>query len=268
MSANRPSGGGPPITPPPGRAAKRQVRCMSYRLQEIVEHLPKAATAEGLKRLLFKIRRSYDFDNAIYYALSLGGNRAGEEFGAMTYSPDWHLRYEEANYRFVDPTVQAMLGGFAPVDWRDLDWSDPACRRLLAESEEFKVGSNGYSIPLHGPMGQFAMFNVSKTCSEQAWSALLSDVRQDLLVIAHSIHTHVMSQLDVQAVLPQKQLSPRERDALTLVSQGVRRAQIADRLKISENTLRVYLDSARNKLGAINTFHAVATGVKTGVIKV
>jgi DNA-binding CsgD family transcriptional regulator len=49
---------------------------------------------------------------------------------------------------------------------------------------------------------------------------------------------------------------------------GQRRAQVADSLKISESTLRVYIDSARHKLGALNVFHAVAIAVKTGIIKV
>ncbi len=241
---------------------------MSDRLQEIVEAMPSAASPDGFKRLLYKIRRAYELDNAIYYALSLGGNRAEEEFGVMTYHPDWHVRYEEAGFRDLDPTVQAMRGAFAPVDWQSLDWSGAQIRRFQSEAAEFNVGNNGYSIPLHGPMGQFAMFNVSKQCAEDTWRKLIGGISHDLLVIAHSMHMQAMAVLDVNAELPQKRLSPRERDVLTLVSQGVRRAQIADKLAISENTLRVYLDSARHKLGAINTFHAVATGVKTGVIKV
>jgi DNA-binding CsgD family transcriptional regulator len=65
-----------------------------------------------------------------------------------------------------------------------------------------------------------------------------------------------------------QKLSPREKDVLTLISTGQRRAQVADSLKISESTLRVYIDSARHKLGALNVFHAVAIAVKTGIIKV
>ncbi|SET39616.1 helix-turn-helix transcriptional regulator [Oceanicella actignis] len=241
---------------------------MSEKLQTIVDQLPQAVTEEGLRRLLVKVRKLYDLDNAIYYALSLGGDRAAEEFGAMTYSPDWHARYEEAGYRYTDPTVVAMQSGFAPVEWRHLDWSGQANRRLLAEAAEFGVGNHGYSIPLHGPMGQFAMFNVSKSCTEREWALLIQEISQELLILAHSIHTHSMSSLNIETRLPSKTLSPRERDVLTLISQGVRRAQIAEKLQISENTLRVYLESARNKLGAVNTFHAVAKGVKAGIIRV
>jgi DNA-binding CsgD family transcriptional regulator len=39
-------------------------------------------------------------------------------------------------------------------------------------------------------------------------------------------------------------------------------------MNISENTLRVYIDSARHKLGALNIPHAVALGVSRGLISI
>ena len=47
----------------------------------------------------------------------------------MTYADAWHQRYEESKYRDVDPVVQAAVGGFAPVDWRTLDWTGRPVRR-------------------------------------------------------------------------------------------------------------------------------------------
>jgi len=49
---------------------------------------------------------------------------------------------------------------------------------------------------------------------------------------------------------------------------GKNRSQIAYDLKISENTLRVYIDSARHKLGALNIPHAVAIGIHRGIINI
>ena len=46
------------------------------------------------------------------------------------------------------------------------------------------------------------------------------------------------------------------------------RAQAALELEISENTLRVYIESARHKLGALNTTHAVARALGEGQIVV
>ena len=49
---------------------------------------------------------------------------------------------------------------------------------------------------------------------------------------------------------------------------GMNRAQAALVLRISEHTLRVYIESARNKLGALNTTHAVARALSYGLIVV
>ena len=53
-----------------------------------------------------------------------------------------------------------------------------------------------------------------------------------------------------------------------MIATGRSRGQVAESLKISEHTLRVYLDTARTKLRALNTIHAVALAYKGGVITV
>ncbi|MGG7564653.1 helix-turn-helix transcriptional regulator [Rhodovulum sp. DZ06] len=242
---------------------------MTDRIQQIVEALPEEADPVALAGLLDRLRGLYDVDNAIYYALSLGGDRAGEEFGAMTYAPEWHQRYEEVNYRELDPVVQAAGHGFAPVEWRTLDWTGRPIRRFLAEAHEYRVGNHGLTVPIHGPQGQLAMFTISKACTDSEWATLIPEISQDVLLLSHYIHRQVMETTGAEAAAgPTQKLSPRERDVLTMISAGRRRAQIADALGISESTLRVYIDSARHKLGALNTFHAVALAMKTGAIKV
>ena len=67
---------------------------------------------------------------------------------------------------------------------------------------------------------------------------------------------------------PMQALSPREVDAMTLLAIGYNRAQVAEELSISEHTLRVYIESARYKLGALNTTHAVARALSRGLIVV
>ena len=142
-------------------------------------------------------------------------------------------------------------------------------QRFLAEAHEFRVGNHGFTIPIHGPQGQFAMFTISKACRDEDWDRLIPEISRDMLLLSHYIHRQVMDSTGASDATERTQkLSPRERDVLTMISAGRRRAQIADALGISESTLRVYIDSARHKLGALNSFHAVALAVKTGAIKV
>lgn len=254
-----PGGGGRAV---PARTGTQ----MHHRLQSIVEAIPTVADPDDLNRLMRQIRKHYDLDNAIYYALSLGGDAAGQEFGAMTYAPAWHQRYEDVRYRDLDPVVTAASVSFAPIDWRHLDWTGRPVRRLLAEAREFRVGNQGLTVPIHGPQGQFAMFSVSKQCPEVEWAALMAETAQEMLLIAHHVHRQVLTTTGAEALSAPRPLSPREREVLTQLAAGRSRGQIADALQISESTLRVYLDSARHKLGGLNTFHAIAIAQKTRAI--
>ena len=57
-------------------------------------------------------------------------------------------------------------------------------------------------------------------------------------------------------------LSPREKEVLTLVSQGLRNRDIAQRLFISEVTVKVHVRNIMRKLGARSRAHAVSLGAE------
>ncbi len=68
---------------------------------------------------------------------------------------------------------------------------------------------------------------------------------RDLILIAHFFNQkalEIRQGTDQATVL---RLSPREIDALTMLAIGYSRAQAADKLSISEHTLRVYIESAQ-----------------------
>jgi two-component system NarL family response regulator len=62
-------------------------------------------------------------------------------------------------------------------------------------------------------------------------------------------------------------LSPRERDVLRLVSQGLTNREIAAELDISWGMVRQHMIRVRVKLGARNTTHAVVIALRAGVIR-
>jgi len=61
-------------------------------------------------------------------------------------------------------------------------------------------------------------------------------------------------------------LSPREREVLRSVARGLTTDDIAEKLDISERTVRFHLDSVRTKLGAANRQEAVAMGMQLGLV--
>jgi two-component system, NarL family, nitrate/nitrite response regulator NarL len=63
-------------------------------------------------------------------------------------------------------------------------------------------------------------------------------------------------------------LTPRERQALTLLAEGLSNKQIAARLHISEHTAKFHVNSILGKLGAGTRTEAVMRGLRSGLLKV
>jgi DNA-binding NarL/FixJ family response regulator len=61
-------------------------------------------------------------------------------------------------------------------------------------------------------------------------------------------------------------LTPREREVLELLAEGLSNRQIAERLAISEHTAKSHVASVSGKLGASSRTEAVSRGVRRGLI--
>ncbi|WP_316301144.1 autoinducer binding domain-containing protein [Aliisedimentitalea sp. MJ-SS2] len=226
--------------------------------------MERASEFDGLQGVSEKLRDHFQIDHLVYHWVS----SSGEQYGFGTYSVDWQQRYIEKDYLRVDPVIQGCFQRFNPVDWKRLDWTGKAARSFQAEALEYGVGNQGYSVPIRGPNGQFALFTVSHHCDDETWAAFTEKNRRDLILIAHFFN-HAALQLEPgRAPEPAQTLSPREVDAMTFLAKGYSRAQVADTLSISEHTLRVYIESARFKLGAVNTTQTVARALSRGLIVV
>ena len=226
--------------------------------------LEQADTLEGIQNAIIALRAYFGVENMVYHWV----DSAGEQYGYGTYPLDWAARYQEQNYLRIDPVVIGCYQRFHPVDWKKLDWSSKAARAFQAESIQYGVGSQGYSIPIRGPNGQFALFTVNSTCGDAEWSAFTEKHRRELILIAHYFNQKALEFEPGKTPEASQPLSPREIDAMTLLAIGYSRAQVAETLAISEHTLRVYIESARFKLGAANTTHAVARALSRGLIVV
>lgn len=233
-------------------------------LNAILEDLERATEPAALQAIAECVRDHFDVDHLVYHWVS----SAGDQYGCGTYSPQWVRRYLDKDYLRVDPVVQGCYQRFNPVDWKRLDWSSKAARAFQADALAHGVGNQGFSVPIRGPNGQFAVFTVSHGCDDAAWVAFTEKNRRALILIAHYFNHKALHFEPNRTPAQAQTLSPREVDAMTFLAMGYNRAQVADTLSISEHTLRVYIESARLKLGAANTTHAVARALTRGLIVV
>ncbi|WP_299354107.1 LuxR family transcriptional regulator [uncultured Shimia sp.] len=237
---------------------------MIPRRELILETLESAHGLEALQNTIVELRDHFRIDHLVYHWVS----SSGEQFGCGTYSDEWVQRYLDKDYLRVDPVIIGCYQRFHPVDWKRLDWSSKAAREFQADAIAYGIGNQGFSVPIRGPIGQFALFTASHHCSDEEWARFKDANRRDLILIAHEFNKKALEIEPGRNHEQSRALSPREIDAMTLIAMGYSRAQVAETLSISEHTLRVYIESARSKLGALNTTHAVARALSRGLIVV
>lgn len=235
---------------------------MQTRIETFIERLQQSKTFDDLQNLIWELQSLYEVDHLVYHSV----NSAGEPYAALTYDLEWVDHYLAEDYGRIDPVVLGCYQRFHPVDWKQLNWSGKVAQRFMSEAHDAGIGSQGVSVPIRGPNGQFALFSVNHKTTDVEWEKFTATHVQDLILIAHYINQKALEIERGTDRIPGKNLSPRELDALTLLGLGQSRAAAADGLSISEHTLRVYIESARFKLGALNTTHAVALAMSQGKI--
>lgn len=215
----------------------------------------------GISRLIFTARDMLGIDNMFYHWV----NAPDGQIGLGTYPEAWVRRYIAAGYDRIDPVILGTKQSFAGRDWKEFDWSHRNLRDFLAESASYGLSHQGLSLPIHGPHGEFAVLTANHACSDDDWATFARTRADELMLLGAALHTRVRRIChDRQA--QGRVLSPREADVLYMLALGHSRADAARRLEISEHTLRDHLQSARAKLVAQNTTHAVAQAIAQGRI--
>lgn len=233
-------------------------------LEAFLDQLQSVKTLNDLDTVILSLSDELNVEHVVYHSVS----SSGKEYAATTYNPKWVDQYLGNDYARIDPVVQACVRRFKPVDWKRLNWSGKSTKNFLGEAIDAGVGNQGFSVPIRGPSGQFALFTVSSKDSDDDWARYTADYSRPLILASHYVNQKA---LEIELGTSQAEfvsLSPRETDALTLLALGLSRAQAADNLSISKHTLRVYIESARFKLAAMNTTHAVARALNHGLLRI
>ena len=106
----------------------------------------------------------------------------------------------------------------------------------------------------------------AETTSEQLLAALAA-ARAGLTVVAANEGVRLSRQVvSPEADTLPEPLTPREREVLQQIAAGLANKQIADRLGISEHTVKFHVASILGKLGAASRAEAVSIGIRHGFV--
>jgi DNA-binding NarL/FixJ family response regulator len=97
--------------------------------------------------------------------------------------------------------------------------------------------------------------------------------KNELLHIIRSVHAgkrHIPSEVAIKLVENHDldNLTGRELEVLSLIRDGLRNKQIADRLSIAESTVNFHIKNLVDKLGANDRTHAVTIAIRRGLLSV
>jgi DNA-binding NarL/FixJ family response regulator len=96
--------------------------------------------------------------------------------------------------------------------------------------------------------------------------AAVRSVHRGESVVPAALIGRLLPRLDSRYRVPGSDLTPREREVLSLMAGGATNAAVADRMGLSVNTVRNYVQSILAKLDAHSKLEAVAFGLRAGIV--
>lgn len=180
----------------------------------------------------------------------------------------------EANVEIVGETVSLTTPAGIPPD-TDVILAADEC--VLTEADRALGEDPRYAALLLSDDAQQA--DVLRRLPLTAWgllshdadaaelSAAIQAVAHGLIVLSSEVVPRLLHRRPLSAAEPVGEpLTARERDVLELVSQGLSNKQIAQKLQISEHTVKFHLSSLFAKLGVSSRTEAVNRGARQGII--
>lgn len=233
---------------------------------DLLDRLSRADRIEAASETIEAFMKAWGLHHSAYLGFNLPTPAGERPLLCATYSAEWQKHYAQKAYIDFDPIMRLGFGGILPVDWSQIDRTDPIVRKFFGEAQEFDVGANGLSVPLRGRHGEFALFTVTWKGAEAEWLKLKEDLLRDLVVMSWNFHAAALRSVGVGEGEGFVRLPPREASCLRWKGLGKTDEDIGRILGISPHTVRFHLESSRSRLNTANTMHTVAKAISLGLI--
>lgn len=236
-------------------------------LEDFISETLECGTEEDLYAAFQGYLDNFDIEFFAYFIIAHHLRAVTPETGLITYNfpEEFANLYIEKRYMAVDPIVHLSLKRARPFHWRDVK----AAQTLNAQQKQLFIDQrnanliDGLAVPVFGPMGTIATFALSKEGQE-------IELSNEQLLFIQSACLHVNNRYfhlnNINGDAPTKRLSRREKQALSLVADGLPTPVIAEKLGITENTVDTMLRRIFIKLGVNSRISAVLKAIGSGEI--
>lgn len=177
---------------------------------------------------------------------------------------EWTHHYRENRFFMDDPVTAWSFSKSTPFLWSEARSASAVTERTrLIEEDAKDLGMvDGMGFPMFDPNNWQAVVSLASDTR-----VTLSKKETGVIYLASVMAQSQAIELAKIKREPQGELSPRERDVLTWIAHGKSSWETATILGISEGTIKIHLAAIRSKLGAANTVHAVARGLRSRQIQ-
>lgn len=236
--------------------------------QRANEYLHHASRLSSADEIMLALQGLLNDSGIAYHCLSFlpSATQSFQEVTLASRFPAGFIEhYTEQDYIKVDPSIRHVRTALFPFRWHKEAPFDPERdpRAVQAVRACREAGlSDGIVIPVNsrrlGRLGQIWFGGAEFHLADNEWPALH--------LAAQYAFDRIM-QIDGSIVGNANPLSEREREVLTLAANFLTTDQIAERLNISERTVRWHVGNSIRKLDAINRTQAVSLARRHGFIE-
>lgn len=200
---------------------------------------------------------------------------APEMYGINNYPDYWWEQYIINNLVAFDPLPRYSIANEHPRMWtidgwydvKEHSWSDEGQEVAQIFQEVKKLGANsGLLLPFHTGDNTCAGLNIPHPFTIEKSFEILLNARIWVYALMPQIMTAVKNLYKEIRDEDGAHLTPREKEVLLWVGEGLTSKAIADKLGISFRTIEHYIADIQRKLNVLNRHQAVAKAVNTGII--